>query len=68
MRKSYDTGMSEFDFPSKCPFELEQILNENFLGAEENVNHEFADIVLDVIYDEISVSPRRNQQSLLNNI
>jgi len=32
---SNDTGMSEFDFPSKCPFELEQILNEDFLGIDD---------------------------------
>jgi len=32
---SNDTGISEFDFPSRCPFELEQILNEHFLGIDE---------------------------------
>jgi len=36
---SNDTGMSEFDFPSKCPFELEQILNENFLGIDDWETH-----------------------------
>jgi len=28
---SNDTGISEFDFPQKCPYVLEQILDENFL-------------------------------------
>ena len=36
---SNDTGMSEFDFPSKCPFELEQILNEKFLGIDDWESH-----------------------------
>jgi hypothetical protein len=36
---SNDTGLSEFDFPSSCPFELEQILNEHFLGINEWENH-----------------------------
>jgi len=27
---SNDTGISEFDFPRKCPYSLSQILDENF--------------------------------------
>jgi len=29
---SSDTGISEFDFPQKCPYSLTQILDENFFG------------------------------------
>jgi len=33
---SNDTGISEFDFPKQCPFMLEQILDENFLGIDRD--------------------------------
>ncbi|MCK5719198.1 MAG: DUF29 domain-containing protein [Thiomargarita sp.] len=29
---SSDTGMSEFDFPNKCPFTIKKILDKEFLG------------------------------------